>query len=551
MSLDLHADSAPASAAPILTAARVRRVSEWTIAAVAAASCLGAFVGLSASGWWTDELFTLFLIDHHGGPAQVLGRALTDTQPPAYYLLLYGWSRLFGLGEAALRSLSAILAVASVAVFWWTTRRLFTPSARTWAAAVAATSPLWFVQSQNIRNYSLCLLLAATMLGLALRLRRRVREGCARPWASWAALTAAGALDAGTHFYGLLGFGALTAALIVSLPSWRLRAALAASGLVVALGEVAYVHFLLGHTHENLQHLWFRKDPATLLAVLYDIWRLGIGGAARLAVAGLFVGWAILATRRRGERRSDLASTSDADRSWLVGVCAFVLAALYLGGVAVSLLFAPSLSDRNVLTAAPALWVLLAALYQAVLGRLGPRAAAAAGLACAALLVFHAVVIDRGRAMSRNEPWRESARYVAALPACRTAILDVVQPDKFGPDTPFYRLIAQRYLFGRYLGVRWPSIRPHLLSAFADAGRDPQLARRLAVRSHDPASCPVLVWAVHDVDTDQAVALRRTVAGLPGVAAPNVRLREFFQEHLKGDVWRPQPAGYVVERASP
>lgn len=139
----------------------------------------------------------------------MLRRALTDTQPPDYHLLLYGWSRLFGLSEVALRSLSAILAVMSLGVFWWTTRGAFSVAARTWAVAVAATSPLWFVQSQNIRNYSLRLVLATVMLGLALRLRHRVRAGCAGPWASWAALTVAGALDADAHFHGLLGFAAL------------------------------------------------------------------------------------------------------------------------------------------------------------------------------------------------------------------------------------------------------------------------------------------------------------------------------------------------------
>lgn len=555
MTLSVPRGDTPAPAARPGAAARVRGASQWMVAAVALTSGLCAFVGLSASGWWTDELFTLFLIDHHGGPAEVLRRALTDTQPPDYYLLLYGWSRLFGLGEAALRSLSAILAVAALGVFWWTTRGTLSLAGRTWAVAVAATSPLWFVQSQNIRNYSLCLVLAAVMLGLALRLRRRVRAGCAWPWASWAALTGAGALDAGAHFYGLLGFGALLLALIVSLPSWRLRAALAVSGLLVLSGEAAYVHVLVGHTRENLQHLWFRKDAGSLASVLYDVWKLEVGGAARAAVLGLVLIWAIAwatsAVRHRGRPRPDPRSLAEVDRAWLVGVCAFVLAAMYLSGVVVSVLFAPSLSDRNVLTAAPAAWILLAALYEAALRRLDPPAAAAAGLACGVLLVVHAVAIDRGRVLSRNEPWRDSARYVAALATCRGAPIDVVQPDRFGPDTPFYRLIAQRYLFGRYLGARWPSVRPHLPEAFLSAGRDPQLARRLAVRSRDPASCPVLAWAVHDVDTAQAVALERAIAHLPGVASPQVRLREFFQEHLKGDGWRAQPAGYLIERVQP
>ena len=529
----------------------VRRAATWLFAAVAVASCFGAFVGLSASSWWTDELFTLFLIDHRGGAPEVLRRALTDTQPPAYYLLLYGWSQLAGRSETALRSLSAILAVASVATVWGVTRGVFSRGARAWAAAAAVTSPLWFVQSQNIRNYSLCLLLAAVMLGLALRLRREVRAGRAWPWASWAALTAVGALDAATHFYGLLGVGALWFALIVSLPSWRLRAALAASGVAIAAGELAYIHLLVAHTHENLQHLWFRKDPAHLLSILYDVWKLATGGAVRFAVLLFAAAWTLSTALDRARLPLPSRSGPGEDAAWLSAVCAFVLVALYLGGVGVSLLFAPSLSDRNVLTWAPAAWIVLAALYDAAMRRAAPQVGGALALVVGVLLVFHAVTIGRGRWMERNEPWRETAQYVASLPSCRNAVLDVVQPDRFGPDTPFYRMIAQRYLFGAYLGGRWPQVQPHLRADFTDPVRSPDLARRLAIRAKDPASCPVLAWAVHDVDTDQAAALRRRLADLPGVSPAAVRLREFSDEHLTGDRWIARPAGYVIERARP
>ena len=545
MSLNVRAESAPSPPAPVAGLARVRPFAEGVFAAVALASCLGAFVGLSASSWWTDELFTLYVIDARGA-AEVLGRALTDTQPPGYYLVLHGWSQLFGSGEAPLRGLSAILAAASVAVFWWTSRRMFSAGARSWAAAIAVTSPLWFVQSQNIRNYSLCLLLMAVMLGLALRLRRRTREGRAGPWASWASLTVAGAFDASVHFYGLLGFGALLAALIVSLPSWPMRAALALSGLLVTLGEVAYIHLLIGHTQENLQHLWFQRDPLRLLAVSYDVWKLGVGGAARVAVLLLVAAWAAYSLRR-GRSSSP---GSDGDGRWLAAVCAFVLAAVYLGGIAVSLLFAPSLSDRNVLTAAPVAWVLLAVLYDAAMRRTGPRAAALLAAAAAALLVFHAGAIGQGRLLQRNETWRETSHYVASLPGCRGGVLDVVQPDRFGPDTPFYRRIARRYFFGAYLGDRWTQVRPHPPADYTDPRRDPEFARRVALRVRDPAACPVLAWAVHDVDTAQALALRRSIAALAGVPTATVRLREFSHAHLKGDRWASQPSGYVFERTA-
>ena len=66
-------------------------------------ACAGAFTGLSASSLWIDELFTVYLIHHHGGLGEVFRRALTDTHPPLYYFLLYAWTQLAGLSETALR----------------------------------------------------------------------------------------------------------------------------------------------------------------------------------------------------------------------------------------------------------------------------------------------------------------------------------------------------------------------------------------------------------------------------------------------------------------
>ena len=75
-------------AALAVTTSRLMRAATLALGAVLIAACAFAFVGLNAEGYWTDELFTLFLVNHHGGPAAVWRRALTDTHPPLYYLLM-------------------------------------------------------------------------------------------------------------------------------------------------------------------------------------------------------------------------------------------------------------------------------------------------------------------------------------------------------------------------------------------------------------------------------------------------------------------------------
>ena len=157
----------------------------WAVfAALAAAGAASAFVGFSRSGYWTDELFTLFVIDHDGGLGEVLRRALTDTHPPAYYFLLYEWSRLAGLSEAALRVSSAVCAVAAAGVFYVGLRGLFSRTARAFALAMSLNAGFWFQQSQNIRSYSLCMLISAALLVLALAARASGADQC--PVLAWA-----------------------------------------------------------------------------------------------------------------------------------------------------------------------------------------------------------------------------------------------------------------------------------------------------------------------------------------------------------------------------
>src|ERR1700760_2727541 len=92
------------------------RIIAAVLALVVLALWGGAFVGLGASGYWVDELWTLFVTDHHG-VGEVVRRALTDGHPPAYYLIIHAWIGLFGDSEAATRSFSAICAVAAGALF--------------------------------------------------------------------------------------------------------------------------------------------------------------------------------------------------------------------------------------------------------------------------------------------------------------------------------------------------------------------------------------------------------------------------------------------------
>ena len=49
---------------------------------------------------------------------------VSESNPPLYYVLAWGWAKAFGTGEAGLRSLSALLGAATVPVGFLIGRQL-------------------------------------------------------------------------------------------------------------------------------------------------------------------------------------------------------------------------------------------------------------------------------------------------------------------------------------------------------------------------------------------------------------------------------------------
>ncbi|WP_369979533.1 hypothetical protein [Xanthomonas bundabergensis] len=515
-------------------------------AAIAACACGFAFVGLDASDYWIDELYTVHVMGHGQGLDELWRRALTDTHPPLYYVLLYAWSQLAGTGEAALRLPSAVAAVLALGVFGVGLRRVFSPTALAFAMAAGAVSVFWFEQSQNARSYALCLLLSAGLLAIAVALRRRAQAGAAFPFAHWAALSGLGLCASLTHSYLLLCVGMLLLFLLATLRDMRLRAALVASGVAILAVNVAFVLLLLHSTQQDVHQLWFRNDAGFFYSQLRSASRDLLSGGTVLAVLALLGAW--LWRRLRGFPHDPARTRAQAD--WVAALCGCVLVGMVLSGIAVSLAIAPSFSARNLLTAAPFAWALLARLYDAA----GPGARSAGGRAAAALLIVLVgaqLWLLRGRPLQRNEAWRGSAQVVQRLPGCGEVELPVVLPYKFGPSTAPYRTLAEQDFFGHYL-------RAHRLRAYTPdelAGRAAAdgLAARLATRAQAAAGggCALLAWGVHDLNPTTALQLAQDLARLPGVAPNRVVLQPVLRWRRRGLGWHQVADGFVFLAAPP
>jgi hypothetical protein len=520
-----------------------RLAVEVVLALVVLGLWAGAFVGLDASGYWIDELWTLFVVDHSGGAAEVVRRALTDTHPPLFYLIAHYWVQAFGDSETATRSFSAVLGVAATALLVACNGQAFSRSARLFAAAAGASSFFWFKQSQNLRSYMLAMLLLTALLQCALAAKRQSRAGSPVSWGLCAAIAALGLVGSWVHYYLFLAVGLLYLALLVGVSDRRLRTTVVLGGAVILATLLPYMH--VARSRLIFTNLWFSNDLPALQDAMKNAGDMVFDGWTKCALFVLAVGAAYGLWRRRRDRKAPEAGAAPLGR-WIAGVSLFVAVGLLAVGLAVSFLVQPSFSARNLLIAAPCAWFLAAWLYdEAALG--APRAGFMfAGLA-GVLMVFELLPLS-GRLLNRVEDWRGSAQYVGAQAACHGRDIAVVLPDVFGPDTPFFRRLAERDLFGWYYrggGRLVARTRTELATS-----RDPALVAMLGARASGTDPCRVLAWGVHDIHDAEAQALAQALSRRPEIKGP-VNVHRIPSYRRAGDGWEPGwPAAYVFERTA-
>ena len=487
---------------------------------IAMIACAGAFTGLSASSLWIDELFTVYLIHHHGGLGEVFRRALTDTHPPLYYFLLYAWTRLAGLSETALRLPSAVFAVASLGVFALGARRALSRTAVAFACAVAGVSEFWFEQSQNARSYALCLALSAGLLSIALAFRRRVQARTDFPLAHWLALSLLGLLASLTHAYLLLATGMVLLFLLLSLRSWRLRMALIATGLAILAANVLYYRMMIHASQQNLQGLWFDNSAGFFKQQIRDAC-YGLMQRQIIAVTVLLILFGI----RQKMASAPCFTHAAQDTRWATKLATFVLVGVIVCGIGVSLAVAPSFSDRNLLTCMPFAWLLVGRLYD-VAGPRGDTRASRAVAMLAILMVGSYLYRVPGREWPRRENWHASAQYVSQLPGCAGQLVPAVLPFRFSHASAYFRALAAHDFFGYYLPAGTP------VHAYLPA--------ELAARHPTPELPPLL-----DVDEPSALNLALDLARQPGVAPRRVLMQEFISYQPRYLRWDKLPEAYV------
>ena len=369
---------------------RLRRPGTAVLALTLGAAAL-RFATLNMQSIWLDESATIILV-RRGFSGMLSHLSSSESAPPLYYILVWAWTRLFGVGPLGFRTLSALVGTLTVPVMYAAGRRIST-RAGLWAAALTAVNPAMYYYSQEARAYALVILLSAAALVLW---QRALEAPNPRNLWLWAALSSLAVL---THYFAAFLF--LPEAIVLGRRlGWRrVLAPVAAVGLVgAALAPLALRQRADGKTD------WI--EAASLTSRIGESAKqflVGLYGPLEILsalLAALLAAGALALLLRHGDRRERHGGRDTA--------------ILALGGLLLPLLLAVThlvdiFDGRNVIAA----WVPCAVLIAIGLGvARAPRAGTALGVCLCALSLAVAIAVEAIPGYQRDD-WRGAA---AALP---------------------------------------------------------------------------------------------------------------------------------------
>ncbi len=235
-----------------MTLAPSRAGALWALALLVALGAAMRFATLGLQSFHHDEVITVSRVISGDFEHMLHAIKRSESNPPLYYVLAWGWVKAFGSDEAGVRSLSALLGTLTVPLAYAIGAELANRRAGLLAAALVAVNPMLIWYSQEARSYALLVLFcAASFLFFA----RALRTGRGRDLALWAL---ASALALCSHYFAVFAVGIEALWLLLALRS-RWRAVLPALA-AVALTGLALLPLLTAQI--NPTHIdWIEESP--------------------------------------------------------------------------------------------------------------------------------------------------------------------------------------------------------------------------------------------------------------------------------------------------
>jgi 4-amino-4-deoxy-L-arabinose transferase-like glycosyltransferase len=224
----------------------------WILAGLTALGVAVRFASLGLQSYHHDEVITAMRVIP-GSFGDMLHRVKTsESNPPLYYVLAWGWAKAFGTGEFGLRSLSALFGAATVPVGYLIGRQLASRRAGLVLAGLIAVNPMLIWYSQEARSYAPLVFFCAVSLFF---FARALDTRAGRDLAFWAL---ASALALCSHYFAVFAVGIEAVWLLVALRG-RLRLVLPALAAVAASGLALLP---LANSQTNPTHIgWIENSP--------------------------------------------------------------------------------------------------------------------------------------------------------------------------------------------------------------------------------------------------------------------------------------------------
>jgi mannosyltransferase len=238
------------------------------------AGCL--VINLDARGVWFDEIIYLNL--ERQSPSAILNAlsvTFSDHHPPAYHFLAHAWIQIMGDTDFAIRLLSVLLGILSLALLYQIGKTLGGASLGRVAALLLAVSPLAILFTRLARYYALTTTLGLLSTWLFLQL-------CQRPSRDrWIAYILACVLLTYTDYLGcslIIGQGLLALFVNRQVRGWLLRWLI--SQLAVAVLYLPWLYSFVRQAASASQ--WSAADLAYsltgyLLKLIYPLYAFSVG----------------------------------------------------------------------------------------------------------------------------------------------------------------------------------------------------------------------------------------------------------------------------------
>lgn len=222
----------------------------WLAVCLTVVAGLLRFSTLTDQSFWVDEATTVHEVGRSLGQMLHLVSHYEST-PPLYFLVAWVWTRVFGAGEAGIRSLSALAGTGLVPVTYLCGKQLVSRRAGLAAAALVTVSPFLIWYSQEARSYMLFALLGALSFLFWARLLRR---GATADLVGW---TVCSSLAVLTHFFAVF---LLAPEALWLLWRWRRRSMVIGVAVVGAV-QLAVIPLAAGDLSNSGLLSWLRLLP--------------------------------------------------------------------------------------------------------------------------------------------------------------------------------------------------------------------------------------------------------------------------------------------------